>query len=67
MLLTVSNDERKKNNKNVRIFSLLETDILPNGDLAIDDEAFAFLDASIVSIHSTFNMDKDTMTKRVSR
>lgn len=51
--------------KSIRVFSLLETDILPNGDLAIDDDALSLLDATIVSIHSTFNMDKKTMTERV--
>ncbi|HLD01924.1 MAG TPA: hypothetical protein VJC10_03530 [Patescibacteria group bacterium] len=51
--------------KSVRVFSLLETDILPNGSLAIDDKAAAYLDATLVSIHSVFGMDKKTMTKRV--
>ncbi len=54
-----------KYTKSIHIFSLLETDILPNGDLAIDDDALSLLDASIVSIHSSFGMDKETMTKRV--
>jgi DNA polymerase (family 10) len=44
---------------------MLETDILPNGDLAIDDKSLDILDATIVSIHSVFNMKKDDMTKRV--
>ena len=51
--------------KRIRVFSLLETDILASGDLAIPDEAFGYLDASIVSIHSSFDMDRETMTKRV--
>jgi len=54
-----------KHKKDIRVFSLLETDILPNGDLAISDDALTLLDASIVSIHSVFSMDKETMTKRV--
>ncbi len=56
-------DSKYKNS--IRVFSLLETDILPNGDLAIDDDALEQLDATIVSIHSSFGMDKDEMTKRV--
>lgn len=52
-------------NKNIRIFSLLETDILPNGDLAISDESLNLLDATLVSIHSGFSMNKLEMTKRV--
>jgi DNA polymerase (family 10) len=51
--------------KDVQIFALLETDILPNGNLAIPDSAFDFLDATIVSIHSSFSMQRDEMTKRV--
>lgn len=51
--------------KNVRIFSLLETDILPNGELAISSEALELLDATLVSIHSSFSMGKTAMTKRI--
>ena len=32
-------EQIKSDIKNVRIFKLLETDILPNGDLAIDDRS----------------------------
>ncbi len=53
------------NNKNVRVFKLLETDILPNGELAIDNKALELLDATIVSIHSVFNMNSIDMTERV--
>jgi len=56
---------RLKYTKSLRIFSLLETDILPDGTLAIPDSAFDYLDATIVSIHSSFSMNKDAMTKRV--
>lgn len=52
-------------NKYIRIFKLLEVDILPSGELAIDDKSLNLLDAAIVSIHSVFKMNKDTMTKRV--
>ncbi len=55
----------KKHNKSIRVFSLLETDILPNGNLAIDDDAISLLDATIVSVHSSFGMNRDEMTKRV--
>lgn len=56
---------RKKYIKNIRIFSLLEIDILSNGTLAIPESAFDFLDASIVSIHSSFSMTRDAMTERI--
>ncbi len=54
-----------KYKNSIRLFSLLETDILPNGTLAVPDEALALLDATIVSIHSSFSMDKPTMTNRI--
>ncbi len=50
---------------NIRIFSLLETDILVDGDLPLSDEALNLLDGTLVSIHSGFSQDKKTMTKRV--
>jgi DNA polymerase (family X) len=58
-------EQIKSKIKSIRIFKLLETDILPNGDLAIDTKSLELLDATIVSIHSVFNMNKDEMTKRV--
>jgi DNA polymerase (family 10) len=56
---------REKYKKNIHIYSLLETDILVSGKLAIPDSAFDYLDATIVSIHSSFSMTRDDMTKRV--
>lgn len=58
-------DRIQKSNKSIRIYKLLETDILPSGKLAVDDSVLEILDASIVSVHSSFSMDKETMTKRV--
>lgn len=58
-------EQIKSNIKNVHIFKLLETDILPNGNLAIDNKSLDLLDGTIVSIHSVFNMNKEDMTKRV--
>ncbi len=55
----------KESTKNIRIVNLLEVDILTNGELAIDDKCFEYLDGVIVSIHSVLKMDKDQMTKRV--
>jgi len=56
---------REKYKKSLHIFSLLETDILANGKLAIPDSAFDYLDGTIASIHSSFTMDRDAMTRRV--
>lgn len=58
-------EQLRMSNKDIRIFSLLETDILATGELAISDNDFAYLDGSIVSIHSSFTMDTQTMTRRV--
>ncbi len=58
-------EQLKSVNKSIRIFKLLEIDILPNGNLAIDNKSLDLLDASIVSIHSVFSMNKDDMTKRI--
>ena len=44
---------------------MLEVDILPSGELAIDEKAFEFIDAAIVSIHSNFFLNKEEMTTRV--
>jgi len=41
---------------------MLETDILVNGELAIDNSSLELLDATIVSIHSSFQMDRKAMT-----
>lgn len=56
---------RLKYKNNIRIFSLLEIDILTDGKLAVDNKSLELLDAAIVSIHSSFAMDRDKMTKRV--
>jgi len=58
-------EQLKKDNKSIRIFSLLEVDILANGKVALDDESANVLDGMLVSIHSAFSMDKKDMTKRV--
>lgn len=51
--------------KSVRVIKMLETDILSNGMLAVDDKSLELLDATIVSIHSSFQMDRNAMTERI--
>jgi len=51
--------------KYIRVINLLETDILPSGELAMDDKALEYVDGTIVSIHSNFGMDMNKMTRRV--
>lgn len=58
-------EQLNKSNKSIRVISLLETDIMPNGNLAIDNSSLDLLDATLVSIHSVFSMSKAEMTKRV--
>ena len=67
-LLSKRNDEIEhilSGNKDVRIFKLLEIDILPNGELAIDNKCLNLLDGAIISIHSVFNLNKEKMTDRI--
>lgn len=49
----------------VHLFPMLEVDILPDGQIPIPEEAFHYLDGIIVSIHSSFGMDKEKMTRRI--
>lgn len=56
--------DRLQEKTKIKIFKLMETDILPSGELALPSEALDELDGSIVSIHSVFKTPKDEMTKR---
>jgi len=49
----------------VNLFIMLEVDIQPDGKIALPQEAFNYLDAIIVSIHSSFSMNKKGMTERI--
>ncbi|HET7049877.1 MAG TPA: DNA polymerase/3'-5' exonuclease PolX [Solirubrobacteraceae bacterium] len=42
-----------------------EVNILPDGSLDYDDEILAELDWVIASVHSSFRMDADSMTRRI--
>ncbi|MGA2910729.1 MAG: hypothetical protein ABSE04_02960 [Candidatus Microgenomates bacterium] len=56
----------KKNTKYIRrVFNCLEIDILPNGKLPVPDSGFDLLDFALVSIHSSFDLERSNMTKRV--
>ncbi len=58
-------EQIKSSNKYIRIINLLEVDILPNGNLALNDKALDLVDAILVSIHSVFSLSKKDMTKRI--
>ncbi|MEK7526750.1 MAG: helix-hairpin-helix domain-containing protein [Patescibacteria group bacterium] len=48
-----------------KVFNSLEIDILPNGSLPVSQEGLETLDFALVSIHSSFNLSKSDMTKRI--
>ena len=48
-----------------RIYNGLEVDVRPDGKLALPEKALELLDYVIASIHSSFRMDSEEMTKRV--
>lgn len=58
-------EKLNQGNKHTRIINLLEIDILPDGSLPVPDEGLDLLDGCLVSIHSSFTMNKEQMTKRV--
>ncbi len=47
------------------LFVMCEVDIMPDGELALPPEAFEFVDAVVVSIHSSFAQTSEQMTERV--
>jgi DNA polymerase (family 10) len=54
-----------RNSNQINLFIMCEVDILANGELALPPEAFDYVDAVIVSVHSSFATDKRHMTERV--
>jgi DNA polymerase (family 10) len=50
-----------------RIFSGVECDILPDGELDFDDGVLARLDYVVVSVHSSFGQEEAVMTARIIR
>jgi DNA polymerase (family 10) len=58
---------RRKTCRVKRVFNSLEVDIMPDGNLPVDEKGLETLDFALVSIHSTFGMDKKRMTERVLR
>jgi DNA polymerase (family X) len=49
----------------ITVLAGIEMDILPGGELDFPDEVLAELDLVIASIHSAFQQDQETMTKRI--
>ncbi len=51
----------------IKVFNSLEIDILPDGDLPVSEEGLETLDFAVVSIHSSFGLNREKMTERVLR
>ena len=70
-LLKRKKDEIDKLNysrvKKLSVYAInsLEIDIKPDGSLALPEEALKYLDFAIVSVHASFRMSRQEMTKRV--
>lgn len=61
-------DQKMSSNKSVqlkKVFIMLEIDIKPDGTLAIPVEGLNHIDTAIISVHSSFDMDKEQMTNRI--
>lgn len=57
---------RNKNTGSIqKVFNSLEIDILSDGRLPVPDKGLELLDFALVSIHSSFDLEKSLMTKRV--
>lgn len=55
----------KMTERHPELFIMCEVDIQPDGTLALPKEAFEYVDAVVVSIHSSFTQVKSVTTKRV--
>ena len=54
-----------KNNSVKKVFNSLEIDIKPQGGIPVPDQGMQLLDFALISIHSSFDQERDKMTKRV--
>ncbi len=61
----LNHQESTRENNRVKIFNSLEIDIQSDGNLALPDGAWEYLDFAVVSIHSSFTQDLDTTTRRI--
>ncbi|PWU22947.1 DNA polymerase/3'-5' exonuclease PolX [Candidatus Cerribacteria bacterium 'Amazon FNV 2010 28 9'] len=56
---------KKKHTHCPKVFIGMEVDILPDGELALEDEALKTLDYVIASVHSVFSQSQEQVTKRL--
>ncbi|NNF27965.1 MAG: PHP domain-containing protein [Gemmatimonadetes bacterium] len=50
-----------------RVLTGIEVDILPDGSLDLEDDVLLSLDLVVASVHSAFEQDEATMTRRIIR
>ena len=55
----------KAQDRHIKVFIMCEVDILANGTLALPASAFDYVDAVIVSLHSSFTQEKKKTTERL--
>lgn len=55
----------QRTKKRTHLLIMCEVDVLPDGKLALPDEAFEYVDAVITAVHSSFNQPKERMTQRI--
>lgn len=60
-------DKLQKKYPAIRILKGIEVDILPDGQLDLDDDSLSRLDFVIASVHAAFRMDEKAMTDRICR
>jgi DNA polymerase (family 10) len=60
-------DRLQKRYPDITILKGAEVDILVDGSLDLDDATLAELDIVVVAVHSTFNLSRAAMTKRIVR
>ncbi len=53
--------------KNFRLFAGSEVDILKDGSLDFDDDLLAKLDYCVASVHASFTLSEEDMTRRICR
>lgn len=58
---------KNRERKRTQMFLMCEVDILPDGKLALPDEAMEYVDAVIVSVHSSFTQERKQVTERLVR
>jgi DNA polymerase (family X) len=58
-------DRLNEEDLGIRILKGIESDILPDGSLDYDEDTLASFDIVVASVHSSFNMPKKDMTRRI--